>query len=116
MSETETIFSKIIERKIPADIIYEDEKALAFTDVNPQAPIHFLVIPKKKIPALADTTEEDSALLGHLLIVARKLAAEKGLDADGYRVVINNGEKAGQTVFHLHLHVLGGRRMTWPPG
>ncbi|MEA5535124.1 histidine triad nucleotide-binding protein [Crocosphaera sp. XPORK-15E] len=112
---TETIFSKIIRREIPANIIYEDDLALAFTDINPQAPIHILVIPKQPISKLEDTTETDQALLGHLLLTVNKIAKKVGLEK-GYRVVINNGEDGGQTVYHLHLHILGGRFMTWPPG
>ncbi|MBD2364457.1 histidine triad nucleotide-binding protein [Anabaena sp. UHCC 0399] len=116
MSETtETIFSKIIRREIPANIIYEDDLALAFKDVNPQAPVHILLIPKKPIPKLADATPEDHALLGHLLLTAKRVAEEAGL-TDGYRVVINTGNDGGQTVYHLHLHILGGRQMAWPPG
>jgi histidine triad (HIT) family protein len=111
---TETIFSKIIDREIPADIIHEDEHALAFRDINPQAPVHFLVIPKKPIPKLSDATEEDKALLGHLLLVANRLAAQEGLS--DFRLNVNNGAGASQTVFHLHVHVLGGRPFSWPPG
>ena len=110
----ETIFSKIIERSIPADIIYEDELSLAFRDVNPQAPTHFLVIPKKPIEKLSDANEEDQGLLGHLLLVANKVAAQEGLS--DFRLNVNNGAGASQTVFHLHIHVLGGRPFSWPPG
>jgi histidine triad (HIT) family protein len=112
---TETIFSKIINRQIPADIVYEDDLALAFRDITPQAPVHILVIPKQAIAMLAEAEMQDQTLLGHLLLVAAKVAKEQGL-AQGFRVVINNGENAGQTVFHLHLHILGGRAMQWPPG
>jgi histidine triad (HIT) family protein len=112
---TETIFSKIIRREIPAEIIYEDDLALAFKDVNPQAPVHILVIPKKPIPRLADAESQDDALLGHLLLTVKRVAEEAGL-ANGYRVVINTGSDGGQSVYHLHLHILGGRQMTWPPG
>ncbi|MCL2924018.1 MAG: histidine triad nucleotide-binding protein [Trichodesmium sp. MAG_R04] len=115
MSEQDTIFSKIIRREIPADIVYEDETTLAFKDINPQAPIHILVIPKKPIPKLADAVPEDQILMGNLLFTAKRVAEEQGIQ-DGYRVVINNGLDAGQTVFHLHLHILGGRTMKWPPG
>ena len=111
----ETIFSKIIRREIPANIVYEDDLALAFTDVNPQAPTHILLIPKKPIINLDDTKSEDQALLGHLLLTAPKIAAQAGL-GKGYRLVINNGSEAGQAVYHLHLHILGGRAMRWPPG
>lgn len=112
---TETIFSKIIKRQIPANIVYEDDLALAFHDVNPQAPVHILVIPKKPIPMLSQATTEDQLLLGHLLLVAAKITKDLGLE-NGYRLVINNGSEAGQTVFHLHLHILAGRSLQWPPG
>ncbi|MGH8002643.1 MAG: histidine triad nucleotide-binding protein [Brasilonema sp.] len=116
MSETtETIFSKIISREIPADIVYEDDLALAFKDINSQAPVHILVIPKKPIPRLADAESGDDALLGHLLLTVKRVAEQAGL-TNGYRVVINTGPDGGQTVYHLHLHILGGRQMTWPPG
>jgi len=116
MSEnTETIFSKIIRREIPADIVYEDDLALAFKDIHPQAPIHILVIPKKPIATLADAESEDCAVLGHLLLTAKRVAQEAGLK-NGYRVVINSGDDGGQTVYHLHLHILGGRQLDWPPG
>ncbi|MBD2449098.1 histidine triad nucleotide-binding protein [Nostoc sp. FACHB-152] len=116
MSETtETIFSKIIRREIPANIVYEDDLALAFKDVNPQAPVHILVIPKKLIAKLADAEPQDAALLGHLLLTAKRVAQEAGLE-NGYRVVINTDADGGQTVYHLHLHILGGRYMVWPPG
>jgi len=112
---SDTIFTKIINREISADIVYEDDRALAFKDINPQAPTHILVIPKKPIPQLASAEEEDQALLGHLLLIVKQIAAEAGL-ANGYRVVINNGSDGGQTVDHLHLHILGGRSLQWPPG
>ena len=112
---TDTIFSKIIRREIPVDIVYEDDLALAFKDINPQAPVHILVIPKKPIVKLADAEPQDQALLGHLLLTVQQVAAEAGL-TNGYRVVINNGADGGQTVYHLHLHILGGRPMEWPPG
>ncbi|QUY41901.1 histidine triad nucleotide-binding protein [Acaryochloris marina] len=111
----ETIFSKIIRREIPADIVYEDEFAIAFRDVSPQAPIHILVIPKKPIPRLSESEQEDETLLGHLLKVVQQVAVQEKLD-QGFRVVINNGEDGGQTVDHLHLHLLGGRSLNWPPG
>ena len=110
-----TIFQKIIDRQIPADIVYEDELCLAFRDINPQAPVHILLIPKKPIPMLSAVEAEDQALLGHLLITAPKIAKEQGLD-NGFRLVVNTGAEGGQTVFHLHLHILGGRAMQWPPG
>ncbi|GCL41047.1 histidine triad nucleotide-binding protein [Dolichospermum circinale CS-1225] len=112
---TETIFSKIIRKEIPAHIVYEDDLALAFTDVNPQAPVHILVIPKKPIVNLATAEPEDQALLGHLLLIVQKVAAQAGLE-NGYRVVMNTGVDGGQTVHHLHIHILGGRSMSWPPG
>ncbi|MCU0527593.1 MAG: histidine triad nucleotide-binding protein [Elainella sp. Prado103] len=116
MSETaDTIFGKIIRKEIPADIIYEDNLCLAFKDVNPQAPVHVLVIPKQPIAKLADAESQDHALMGHLLLTVKRVAEQLGLEK-GYRVVINTGEDGGQTVYHLHLHLLGGRAMGWPPG
>ena len=112
---TDTIFGKIIRREIPANIVYEDDLCLAFTDVNPQAPTHILVIPKKPIPKLEKAQEDDQNLLGHLLVTVKKVAQQAGLN-NGYRVVINNGNDGGQTVDHLHLHILGGRSLSWPPG
>ena len=112
---TDNLFLKIIERKIPAQIVYEDEQSLAFRDINPQAPIHLLIIPKKVIPTHDQLAEGDKELIGHLHLVAAKLAAQLGL-SDGYRLVLNCREGAGQTVPHLHLHLLGGRPMHWPPG
>jgi histidine triad (HIT) family protein len=111
----ETIFSKIIDRKIPARIEYEDDRCLAFHDVAPQAPTHVLVIPKRPIPSLADLTPADEAVVGHLVLVATELAAKLGL-ADGYRLVVNCGRDGGQSVDHLHVHLLGGRQLRWPPG
>lgn len=111
----DTIFSKIIKREIPANIVYEDELCLAFRDVNPQAPVHILVIPKKTIAKVADATVTDKDLLGHLLLMAGKIAKDEGY-GDSFRLVINNGEQAGQTVFHLHVHLLAGRNFSWPPG
>ncbi len=112
---TDTIFGKIIRREIPANIVYEDDLALAFTDVNPASPSHILVIPKKPIPKIEEATLEDQQLLGHLLLTAQKVAKQAGL-TNGYRLVINNGDDGGQTVYHLHIHILGGRPMLWPPG
>ena len=111
----DNLFLKIIDRQIPATIVYEDDRCLAFRDNNPQAPVHVLVIPRKVIATHADLTEADEALVGHLHLVAARLAKQLGLDA-GYRLVLNCKEQAGQTVPHLHLHLLGGRAMTWPPG
>jgi histidine triad (HIT) family protein len=110
-----TIFKKIIDREIPAQIVYEDELCLAFRDIHPQAPCHVLVIPKKEIPSLDQISVEDQMLLGHLLLVVQRLARELGLSG-GYRVVLNCGPAAGQSVDHLHFHLLGGRPMGWPPG
>jgi histidine triad (HIT) family protein len=110
-----TIFKKIIDKEIPAKIVYEDDRCLAFEDIAPQAPTHVLVIPKKEIPSLAHATAEDEALLGHLMLVAAKVAQDRGLDG-GFRVVTNAGPDGGQSVDHLHLHVLGGRQLAWPPG
>ncbi|KAA0194580.1 hypothetical protein HAZT_HAZT004640 [Hyalella azteca] len=112
----DTIFGKILRGEIPTKFIYEDEKCVAFNDVNPQAPVHFLVIPRKPIAMLSSAQDEDEQILGALLSAARKVAAQQGLADDGYRVVINNGKNGAQSVFHLHLHVLGGRQMKWPPG
>jgi histidine triad (HIT) family protein len=110
-----TLFSKIISREIPADIVYEDEHCLAFRDINPQAPTHVLLIPKKEIPRLSDATANDQALLGHMMVTAGKIARELGVD-EAFRLVVNNGASAGQSVFHLHLHILAGRKFAWPPG
>ncbi|CDN10898.1 MAG: histidine triad nucleotide-binding protein [Richelia sp.] len=116
MSETtETIFSKIIRREIPADIVYEDDLVLSFKDIQPQAPVHILVIPKKPIRKLDNAESQDHSLMGHLLLTVKRVAEQAGLK-NGYRVVINNGDDAGQTVHHLHIHILGGRQMKWPPG
>ena len=114
MSE-KTIFSRIIDREIPADIVYEDDLCLAFRDIKPQAPTHVLVIPKKVIPSVNELADDDRSLLGHLLLVVKKLAGQLGLDG-GYRLVVNCGPDGGQEVDHLHIHLLGGRKMTWPPG
>jgi histidine triad (HIT) family protein len=111
-----TLFEKIIAREIPADIVYEDDLVLAFNDINPQAPTHVLVIPKKPIARIAEAEPEDHQVLGHLLLKAREIAADLGLHENGFRLVINNGKDGGESVPHLHLHILGGRAMTWPPG
>lgn len=115
LAMSETIFSKIIRREIPADIVYEDDLVLAFKDITPKAPVHILLIPKKPIPQLAAAESQDHALMGHLLLTAKRVAEQMGLN-QGYRVVINNGADGGQTVDHLHLHIMGGRQMDWPPG
>jgi histidine triad (HIT) family protein len=110
-----TLFEKIIAREIPADIVYEDDSVIAFKDVNPQAPMHILVCPKKPIPMVASTDAEDADVLGHLLVKCGEIAADQGY-ADAFRLVINNGAAVGQSVFHLHVHMLGGRKFSWPPG
>ena len=115
MKTSDNIFLKILNKQIPAKIAYEDDRCLAFHDVNPQAPVHVLIIPRKVIATHDDLTEEDRELVGHLHLVAARLAKQLGL-SEGYRVVVNCRERAGQTVPHLHLHLLGGRDMTWPPG
>ena len=110
-----TVFKRIIDGELPANLLFEDDRCLAFQDVNPQAPTHVLVIPRQEIPSLAEATEADRDLLGHLLLVAHQVARQQNL-TNGYRVVVNIGEDGGQTVSHLHIHVLGGRRLGWPPG
>jgi len=110
-----TIFQKIIDGEIPADIVHEDDRCLAFRDIAPQAPVHVLVIPRKPIVSLAHLEDEDEALVGHLMMVARKVALDQGLE-NGFRTVINTGQDGGQSVDHLHIHVLGGRGLAWPPG
>ena len=110
-----TLFTKIINKEIPADIVYEDDQCLAFRDINPQAPTHVLLIPKKAIPRLVDAQAEDAALLGHLMLTANKIAQQLGV-GDAFRLAVNNGADAGQSVFHLHLHILAGRAFKWPPG
>ena len=112
----DTIFSKIIRREIPADIVYEDDEVLAFRDLNPQAPTHVLFIPKEPIATLDDATPEQAQLLGRLMLAVAAYARQEGIATPGYRVVINCGDQGGQTVYHLHLHLLGGRAMHWPPG
>jgi len=112
---SDNLFKKIIDRQIPADIVYEDDQCLAFRDINPQAPVHVLIIPRRVIATHSDIAATDGDLLGHLHLVAAQLARQLGID-DGYRIVINCKEPAGQTVPHLHMHLLGGRSLTWPPG
>ena len=111
---SKTLFQKIADGEIPADIVYEDDRVIAFRDINPQAPTHLLIVPRKPIPRADAIEEEDEALVGHLFTVARTVAGEEGLS--DYRLVMNNGEGAGQSVFHIHLHLLGGRGLQWPPG
>ncbi len=112
----ETIFSKILRKEIPAELLYEDDQCIAFRDINPQAPVHILVIPRKAFESIDAMQDEDEQLVGHLFSVTRDLARRFGLAQSGYRCVINNGSNAGQTVHHLHVHLLGGRAMNWPPG
>ena len=112
---SETIFQKIIDKELPADIVYEDESCLAFKDINPVAPIHILIIPKKRIEKISDSNIEDKELLGHLILVAGNIARDLGIE-DAFRLVVNNGAGAQQTVFHLHVHLIAGREFNWPPG
>ena len=112
---TETIFDKIIKRKIPADIVYEDDLVLSFKDISPQAPTHLLIIPKKPIATINDIQEQDREVVGHMYFVAAKIAKEQGFADDGYRVVMNCNEHGGQTVYHIHAHVLAGKPLGWPP-
>lgn len=111
-----TIFARILAGDIPADFVYQDDDVVAFRDINPQAPVHILIIPTKPIPSIAHVEDDDQAVLGKLLLVARKIAEAQGLSEDGYRLVTNIGDQGGQSVHHLHIHLLGGRQMTWPPG
>lgn len=113
---SDDLFIKIIEREIPADIVFEDDELLAFRDINPQAPVHILIVPKRRIPTINDLGDDDAALVGQMVLAARKLAADEGLSSDGYRLVFNCNEHGGQSVYHIHLHLLGGRQMNWPPG
>ncbi len=110
------IFCKIINKEIPASIVFEDEKMIAFNDINPQAPIHILLIPREHFTSLNDIPEEKKNILSHLLLKARQISQEKGIAEKGYRIVLNTEKDSGQEVFHIHLHLLGGRRMHWPPG
>ncbi len=111
-----TLFEKIAAREVPATIIYEDDMVVAFRDIKPQAPTHVLIIPRKPIPRIAEAAAEDQAILGHLLLKAAQVAKQLGLDKSGFRLVFNNGRDSGEAVPHLHCHILGGRRMGWPPG
>ncbi|MBI4192297.1 MAG: histidine triad nucleotide-binding protein [Betaproteobacteria bacterium] len=111
----DTLFTRIINRQIPADIVYEDELCLAIRDINPQAPVHLLLIPKQPIDMLSNAKPEDQALLGHLLLAAGRIARQLGIDG-AFRLVVNNGADSGQSVFHIHIHILAGRRFRWPPG
>jgi histidine triad (HIT) family protein len=111
-----TIFKKIIDKEIPADIVHEDELCVAFRDIDPKAPTHILLIPKKEIPSMAEVHNEDKQLIGHMYLVASKIAKDEGVSDSGYRLVVNTNEEGGQEVYHLHIHLLGGRQMNWPPG
>jgi histidine triad (HIT) family protein len=113
---TDTLFAKIARGEIPAQIVYQDEAVTAFHDINPVAPTHILIVPNKIIPTMNDATDDDAALLGRLLLTAQKLARQVGVAEDGYRLVLNCNPDGGQSVYHLHIHLLGGRKMTWPPG
>jgi histidine triad (HIT) family protein len=110
------LFCRIVAGEVPADIVFQDERSIAFRDINAQAPVHVLVVPREHLESLDDAAQKDEALLGHLLRVAARVANEQGLSESGYRTVVNTGAGAGQSVFHLHLHVLGGRSLNWPPG
>ncbi|PYS51157.1 MAG: histidine triad nucleotide-binding protein [Acidobacteria bacterium] len=116
MAEQNCLFCRILEGEIPAEVIYRDDRSVAFRDINAQAPVHVLIVPSEHIESLDEASQRDEALLGHLLRVAARIANEEGLTESGYRAVINTGEGAGQSVFHLHVHVLGGRPLNWPPG
>jgi histidine triad (HIT) family protein len=113
---SKTLFQKIADREIKGDIVYEDDLVFAFRDIHPATPTHVLIVPKKPIPRIDAATAEDQSLLGHLLLKAAQVARQLGLDKDGYRLVFNNGANAGESVPHMHLHILGGRAMSWPPG
>lgn len=113
---TDTLFSKIANGEVPADIVFESDDVVAFRDINPQAPTHILIIPRKQIATINDIEPEDEVLVGRMFSAAKAIAANEGLAEDGYRVVMNCNQAAGQTVFHIHLHLLGGRNLTWPPG
>ncbi len=114
--ENQTIFGKVIRREVPAQIVFENDLVLAFRDIAPQAPTHIVIIPKEYIPTLNDVDEQDRLVLGELFVVANKIAQQEGCCKDGYRLVMNVGQDGGQTVFHLHMHLLAGRSLTWPPG
>jgi len=113
---SETIFDKIISREIPSDIVYEDNNFLAFKDINPQAPVHVLVIPKKRIKTINDIEKKDAYIPGEMILIAKNIAKEYSIDEDGYRLIFNCNDYGGQTVYHIHLHLIGGRKLTWPPG
>lgn len=113
---SKTLFEKICDKEIQAEMIYEDEQVVAFRDINPQAPTHLLIVPRRPIPRIGEATNEDQSLVGYLLLKAAEVAKKEGLDKSGYRLVINHGPHGGESVPHLHCHILGGRPMTWPPG
>ena len=112
----DNIFAKIVRKEVPAEVVYEDDCSLAFRDVNPKAPVHILIVPKEDIARISEANPEDEPLLGHLLLVAAEIARKQGIDSTGYRLVINKGPHAGESVPRLHVHLLGGRQMDWPPG
>jgi histidine triad (HIT) family protein len=111
-----TLFEKIADREIPADIVYEDDQCICFRDINPQAPVHLLIVPRKPITRISETADDDAAILGHLLLTANKVSKQEGFAESGFRTVINNGKDGGEEVPHLHLHILAGRKLNWPPG
>jgi histidine triad (HIT) family protein len=113
---SKTLFEKIIDREIPGDIVHEDDLCVCFRDISAQAPVHLLLVPRRPIPRVAEAQDGDQSLLGHLLLTARKVAEQQGLGESGFRLVINNGPDGGEAVPHLHIHILGGRQMKWPPG
>ncbi|MEW5865440.1 MAG: histidine triad nucleotide-binding protein [Bacillota bacterium] len=115
MGETQCLFCRIANREVPSDVVYEDDEVMAFRDINPQAPVHVLVIPRRHIDSIAEVSESDRDLMGHVMVTAVRLASNLGV-SDGFRVVVNAGEKAGQSVWHVHVHLLGGRVFSWPPG
>lgn len=111
-----SIFTKIINKEIPAAIVYEDDKCIAFRDIDPKAPVHILLVTKKEIPSMAEVTDDHKELLGHLMVTASRIAKDHGISDSGYRIVINTNKEGGQEVYHVHMHILGGRQMEWPPG
>ena len=111
-----TLFQKICDKEIPADIVHEDDLCVAFRDISPQAPVHILIVPRKHLPRIAAATADDAGLIGHLLLTAANIARSEGIDGTGFRIAINNGPQGGESVPHLHVHLLGGRQLQWPPG
>jgi histidine triad (HIT) family protein len=114
--QEDTVFSHIIDKEVPAEILYEDDDVIAFKDINPQAPLHVLIVSKKIIPKLTAVQDEDMLLMGKMVMVAKQIAQENNLDKDGFRLLMNEGKFGGQTIYHIHFHLLGGRRLMWPPG